>query len=234
MMLPRDPTARRQAYMSGPVTRRRNKLAPDPGVRRAILAAASKSVREQGVRGLSIAAVLDRAQLSTRAFYRHFESKDQLVAAVFLEMARVEMLRLRRKMAKAATSVEAVAAWIDGRLDLAFDGNIKSDLRHLSLEAQSQMFASPELIQPAYAEILEPLVEQLQRGLEHGVFQDIDPVTHAQSIQGVLWAGTERQWATGDCERADVRDRVIRFCLRGLGVAPETIAQIAARNAPAG
>ncbi len=219
--------------MNGPLTRRRNKLAPDPGVRRAILAAASKSVREQGVRGLSIAAVLDRAQLSTRAFYRHFKSKDELVAAVFLEMARVEMLRLRGKMAAAATPVDAVAAWIDGRLDLAFDEKIKSDLRHLSLEAQSEMFASPELVQPAYAQMLEPLIEQLLRGLEHGVFQDIDPVTDAQSIQGVVWAGTERQWATGDCERADVRERALRFCLRGLGVAPETISQISARNAPA-
>ena len=138
--------------MTRPRTRQRDKLAPDPGVRRAILAAASKSVREQGVRGLSIAAVLDRAQLSTRAFYRHFESKDQLVAAVFLEMARVEMRRLRRKMANAATAVDAVAAWIDGRLDLAFDENIKSDLRYLSSEAQSQIFASPDLVQPAYAD----------------------------------------------------------------------------------
>src|SRR5258708_5117216 len=130
--------------MTRPRTRQRDKLAPDPGVRCAILAAASKSVREQGVQGLSIAAVLDRAQLSTRAFYRHFESKDKLVAAVFLEMARVEMGRLRRKMASAATAIDAVAAWIDGRLDLAFDENIKSDLRNLSLEAQSQIFASPE------------------------------------------------------------------------------------------
>ena len=100
--------------MSGPPTRRRNKLAPDPDVRRAIVAAASKSVREQGVQGLSIAAVLDRAQLSTRAFYRHFESKDQLVAAVFLEMARTETRRLRRKMTSAVTAVDAVAAWIAG------------------------------------------------------------------------------------------------------------------------
>ena len=70
------------------------------------------------------------------------------------------------KWRRPPTAVEAVAAWIDGRLDLAFDENIKSDLRRLSLEAQSQMFASPELIQPAYAEMLEPLVEQLQRGLD--------------------------------------------------------------------
>jgi AcrR family transcriptional regulator len=214
--------------MSGPPTRRRNKLAPDPDVRRAIVAAASKSVREQGVQGLSIAAVLDRAQLSTRAFYRHFESKDQLVAAVFLEMARAETRRLRRKMTSAVTAVDAVAAWIDGRLDLAFDQSIKSDLRYLSLEAQSQIFASPELVQPAYAEMLTPLIEQLQCGLQHGVFHDIDPVTDAQSIQGVVWAGTERQWATGDCDRVDIRERTLRFCLRGLGVAPETITQLVA------
>jgi len=216
--------------MTRPATRRRNKLAPDPDVRVSILRAAAKSLREQGVRGLSISAVLERAQLSTRAFYRHFGSKDELVAAIFLEMARVEMLRLRRKMAGASTPVEAVAAWIDGRLDLAFDENIKSDLRHLSLEAQSQMFAAPDLIAPAYAQMLEPLIEQLQRGLQQRMFQDIDPVTAAQSVQGVVWASTERQWATGDCERADVRRHVLDFCLRGVGVAPETIAQLSAPN----
>jgi len=216
--------------MTRPTTRRRDKLAPDPDVRRTIVAAASKSVREQGVRGLSVSVVLDRAGLSTRAFYRHFDSKDQLVAAVFLEMARAEKRRLRRTMAEATTPVEAVAAWIDGRLDLAFDENIKSDLRRLSQEAQSQMFASPELVQPAYAEMLTPLIEQLERGLEHGEFHDIDPITDAQSIQGVVWACTERQWATGECERADVRERALRFCLRGLGVATETIHQTAYPN----
>jgi AcrR family transcriptional regulator len=213
--------------MTRPRTRQRNKLAPDPDVRRAIVAAASETVREQGVRGLSIAAVLDRAGLSTRAFYRHFESKDQLVAAVFLEMALVEKRRLRRKMAKTNNPVEAVGAWIDGRLDLAFDEKIKSDLRHLSLEAQSQMFASPDLIGPAYTEMLEPLIEQLRRGLSDGVFHNIDPVTDAQSIQGVVWTSTEQQWTSGVCQRAEVRERALRFCLRGLGVSPGPIAEIA-------
>jgi AcrR family transcriptional regulator len=219
--------------MSAPATRRRNKLAPDPDTRRAILEAASESLREQGVQGLSIAAVLQRAELSTRAFYRHFESKDELVSAVFLEMARTEKRRLRRRMAAAGGPVEAVAAWIDGRLDLAFSESIKSDLRHMSLEAQSQSFASPELIQPAYAEMLEPLIDQIQRGLEQGAFRDVDPMSGAQSIQGVVWASTERQWSAGDCERAEVRQRTVRFCLRGLGVAAATITRIAGNHAAA-
>ena len=216
--------------MTAPRTRRRSKLAPDPDVRRAIVAAASEALREQGVRGLSVAAVLDRAELSTRAFYRHFESKDQLVAAVFLEVAHAEKRRLQRKMATAGNPVEAVAAWIDGRLDLAFDENVKSDLRLLSLEAQSQMFAAPELVQPAFEEMLKPLIEQLNDGLRSAAFHDIDPVTEAQSIQGVVWASTERQWAAANYERGEVRRRALRFCLRGLGVKPDIIAEIAARD----
>lgn len=216
--------------MTRPLTRRRNKLAPDPDVRRAIMVAASEIIGELGVQGLSIAAVLDGSELSTRAFYRHFESKDQLVSEIFLEMARTEKRRLKRKMAKAINPVEAVVAWIDGRLDLAFDESTKSDLRGSSLEAQSQMFASPRLIQPAYAEVLKPLVEQLHRGLVDGAFHNIDPVTDGQSIQGVVWTSTERQWATGDYQRAEVRQRTLRFCLRGLGVAPETIARLVTRH----
>jgi AcrR family transcriptional regulator len=202
--------------VSAPRTRRRDKLGPDPTVRREILAAASTALREKGVRGLSVTTVLERANLSTRAFYRHFDSKEELVAAVFLETARVEKRRLRRRMATATTEIEAVTAWIDGRLDLAFDDSIGSDLRRLSLEAQSQ---SPGLVQPAYAETLKPLTDALERGLRDGVFHHIDPVTDAQFIHGVVWAGINQQWATGDCDRSDLRERILCFCLRGLGVA---------------
>jgi AcrR family transcriptional regulator len=209
-----------------PRARRRDKRSPDPAVRREIVAAATKTLREHGVRGLSIAAVLDGAAVGTRAFYRHFGSKDELVAALFLEMARVEERRLRRRMAAATNEIGAVAAWIDGRLDLAFDDNIKSDLRRVSLEAQSQMFAYPDLVQPAYEQLLKPLGAALRRGLRDGVFHHIDPVTDAQAIHAVVWAGIERQWRTGDCDRADVRERVLRFCLGGLGVTAEAIAQV--------
>jgi AcrR family transcriptional regulator len=210
---------------SAPRTRRRDKLGPDPAVRREILAAASTTLREHGVRGFSIAAVLDCAKLSTRAFYRHFDSKDELLAAVFLEAARTERRRLQRRMSAAATEIEAVAAWIDGRLDLAFDDNVKSDLRRLSMEAQSQTFASPSLVQPAYAEMLKPLSEVLQRGLQSGVFDHIDPVADAEFIHGVVWAAIDRQWRTGHSDRACVRDRAMAFCLRALGAASGLAAQ---------
>jgi AcrR family transcriptional regulator len=207
------------------VGRGRPKLDPDPQVRAAILSAAVAIVREEGVRALGISQVLARSQLSTRAFYRHFGSKDQLVTALFLEMAHLEMQRLERGMA-GDDPVRAVSAWIDGRLDLAFDPRIQSDLRALSLEAQSQMFAAPELVAPAYAEMLAPLVEQIERGARLGQFEVADAAAEALSIQGVVWANVERQWATGSCDRGEIRNRVQRFCLRGLGVADPVIDNI--------
>ena len=63
-------------------------------MRREILVAAATTLREQGVRGFSISAVLERVALSTRAFYRHFGSKEELVAAIFLEASHVEKRRL--------------------------------------------------------------------------------------------------------------------------------------------
>jgi AcrR family transcriptional regulator len=212
--------------------RRRRKLEPDPELRVAIVAAASKVVRQEGVQGLSIERVLRRAELGTRAFYRHFESKDQLVAAVFLDMARAETVRIRHRMSDAHHPVDAVAAWIDARLDLAFDDDIRSDLRQLSLEAQSQTFASSGLISAAYREFLTPLVEQLERGVELGCFTDVEPEAGAMSIHGALWASVEQQWSTGTCVREDVRRRVLRFCLGGLGVGSEAITKALSGDAP--
>lgn len=197
-------------------TRNRKKLDPDPAVRGALLTAALHVIGERGVRELTVAEVLSRAKLGTRAFYRHFTSKDELVAAAFLEKSRVEARRLRRRMDSCDGPIDTVVAWIDSRLDLAFDDKIRSDQQALSREAQSAMFAAPEIVNEAYGELLTPLIEQLEGGRRDGVFPGIDPATTAHSIQGAVWACVERQWATPTGDRAEVRARLARFCVQGL------------------
>lgn len=201
----------------------RRKVAPDPQVGAALISAATEIVRVEGVQALSVAQVLGITNLSTRAFYRHFDSKDQLIAAVFLEMAHAEVARLEKRMSDARDPVRAVVAWIDGRLDIAFDQQVRSDLRHMSVEAQAQMLAAPELVAPAYREMLRPLVEQLTRGKDLGIFARIDPDSEALSVHGVVWANVERHWATAARDPHEVRDRVQRFCMGGLGLTPEQI-----------
>lgn len=214
------------------IHRGRPKLEPDPEVRAAILESAFSIVHEVGIGGLGVSRVLARTQLSTRAFYRHFDSKDKLVTAMFAEAARLEAARLRKRMAD-KDPVRAVAAWIEGRLDLAFDEQIESDFRQLSTEARSQVFTSPESLEPAYAEILRPLVDQISCGKRLGLFAAGHPAEEAMSIHGVVWANVERQWATGTCDLIKVRKQVLRFCLRGLGAAADVIDEIISDKEPA-
>jgi len=207
------------------VHRGRPKVEPDPQVRAAIIEASLAIVQEEGIDPFRVSHVLDRMQLSTRAFYRHFDSKDKLVTAMFAETARVETARLKQRMAD-QNPVRAVVAWIEGRLDLAFDQQVKSDSRQVSIAAHTQAFTSPELVLPAYGEILRPLIDQIIRGKRLGLFVAGHPFEEAMSIHGVVWANIERQWATGTCDLSVVRKHVLRFCLRGLGVAADVIDKV--------
>ncbi|GAA0794556.1 TetR/AcrR family transcriptional regulator [Marinobacterium sediminicola] len=53
--------------------------------RRKILDAAARRLREEGLDGAGIAAVMDDAGLTHGAFYSHFKNKDELARAAFVE-----------------------------------------------------------------------------------------------------------------------------------------------------
>ena len=57
----------------------RKKVEPDPQVGAAFVAAATEVIRAEGIQALSVAQLLGMTNLSTRAFYRHFDSKDHLL-----------------------------------------------------------------------------------------------------------------------------------------------------------
>ena len=123
--------------------------------------------------------------------------------------------------------VRAVVAWIDGRLDLAFNDEIKSDLRQMSLEAQSQMFAAPEVIGAAYAEILTSAgrAAGTGRGARAASPTSIPPRMRCRfrACCGPASKGNGQAAIAiaSTCARA-----VLQFCLRGLGVAPASIARV--------
>ncbi|HLL24811.1 MAG TPA: helix-turn-helix domain-containing protein, partial [Kofleriaceae bacterium] len=56
-------------------------------LRTALIAAALKELGREGLTGLSLRGVARRAGVSAPAVYRHFESKDDLLAAVASECA---------------------------------------------------------------------------------------------------------------------------------------------------
>ena len=88
---------------------------------RILLDAALVVMERNGYTDAAVADILREAELSTRSFYRHFESKDQLLCALFRREADAAAARLRAKVEAAANPREALDAWIDEILSFGHD-----------------------------------------------------------------------------------------------------------------
>jgi AcrR family transcriptional regulator len=133
---------------------------------------------------VSIQDILDSAGLSTRAFYRHFASKNDL----FLAMYRNDNERLARALSEATTAEpdawQALRSWVDISLSVAFESD---RLRH------SRVLSSAE-VQHAEGykrEILDgkdrcraSLESLLLRGGLDGTFQTVQAREDAYVIFG--------------------------------------------------
>ena len=133
-----------------------------------LVQAARHVLERRGGDGFTVHEVLSEAGLGTRAFYRHFSSKEALVLAVFAEGAERERARLEARMAGAGSPTEAVTAWIESRLELAFDEEVADSMRVLSLEAQLAVDQAPEQLAAAFDCMSAPLVRQLAQGRQDG------------------------------------------------------------------
>ena len=80
---------------------------------RLLLDAALVVMERNGYADAAVADILREANLSTRSFYRHFESKDQLLCALCRREAEGALLRLEAKVGAAGNPQAALDAWID-------------------------------------------------------------------------------------------------------------------------
>ena len=80
---------------------------------RLLLDAALAVMERNGYADAAVADILREADLSTRSFYRHFESKDQLLCALYRREAEAAAVRLTAKVEAAPSPRAALDAWID-------------------------------------------------------------------------------------------------------------------------
>ena len=175
-------------------------------------------LRERGAAGLTVAEVLARAGRSTRAFYRHFESKDELLLAIFERDAQASVTGLRDHIAAAGTPREAFAAWVDATLRLAYDEPRARRTRVLAAEGKRLQAEHPSEFGAILDAQLQPLVETLQRGRADGTFPRTDPQRDAATVHASVWTLVEDQLhghATMTIDEANAH--ALRFCLPALG-----------------
>ena len=172
---------------------------------------------------IPVAAILQRAGVSTRAFYRHFESKDEL----FLAMLRQESDALADRLDRIADDapgapVDQLKAWIEEMFGLTRDPHI---LMHVVVLDSDEVRAAKgyrEARERTHAHRERSLVEILRRGRHDGTFPLADPENDAIAISAVVSREMTVLGTVEGCEVQRARGRVLYFALRALGAVGAT------------
>jgi AcrR family transcriptional regulator len=179
---------------------------------RALVEAGLAVLRRNGAAGLTVADVLAEAGLSTRAFYRHFVSKDELVLAIYEDEAERMHARLREQLARASSPRAALEMWVDETLALAFDAGRARRTTVLAREGARLQADFPTEFAGIVAGAVAPLAEVL------AAFPAANPERDAWSIHAVTWDLVQQKLHGRPITRDEAKQHVLRFCLPALGL----------------
>jgi AcrR family transcriptional regulator len=182
---------------------------------RILLDAALAVMQRNGFADAAVADILREADLSTRSFYRHFESKDQLLCALCRREAEAAAARLSARVGAAGNPLSALHAWIDGILSLGQHRATAARLEVLGSAGAMRADGYVAETRHASALLMAPLEALLADGRAAGTFPLNDPAADAGLIWSVVW-GAAGLSPSGP-EPAS-RDEVRSFCERALGV----------------
>src|SRR5246127_4300315 len=146
---------------------------------RLLFEAALAVMQRNGYTDAAVADILAEAGMSTRSFYRHFQSKDQLLCALYRHEAEQVAERLTARVSRAASPLAALDSWIEEIMSLGY---------HRGKAARVAVLGYPDESARAMKLLVAPLLTVLADGLRDGTFPLADPASDAPLVQSVVWA----------------------------------------------
>ncbi|WP_233526163.1 TetR/AcrR family transcriptional regulator [Actinomadura spongiicola] len=191
-----------------------------PAERARIVDAAYRCLAEARGASVSITDILTAAGLSTRAFYRHFESKDALLLAMFRRDSTRVMTELRELAASAASPAEALTALIAGMLAITAEERRGRVLALASADtARARGYAGERGRVTAEQETI--IAEILAAGRADGSFPWTDPGPDARFVRAALGQAFDDQMAgMARAGATETAAQITAFALRALGARP--------------
>jgi AcrR family transcriptional regulator len=182
-----------------------------------ILDAAREILAADGVGGLTVEGVAERAGVAKTTIYRRYRSKQELALAVLLEMVH---------------EITAVADMADTRAELvAFLGNAVRILGTTLMGPvmkglTSSLATDPKLVEPFRQGVVATRIRELGRVLERGVERgDVRPGVDHALVHDLLFGPVYyRLLLSGGAMDDDLAARVVDAILPGLAVGPAAVA----------
>jgi AcrR family transcriptional regulator len=169
---------------------------------------------------IPIAAILHRAGVSTRAFYRHFESKDEL----FLAMLRQESDALAKRLDQIVeqtpgSPIDQLKAWIGEMFGVIYDDQVRMHLTVIDSDEVRAAKGYRDLRERLHADRERSLVEILRRGRDDGSFPMANPEQDAIAISAFVTRAMSTQAPDDERQVQRAQARVLDFALRAVGAA---------------
>lgn len=196
-------------------------MPPDPTERTRIMDAADRLLAKDPQHPLSVTEVLSAAGLSTRAFYRHFESKDALLVALFRRDSERLLAQLEASVRAAPNPRSALVSWIEGYLGVVANPR----RRRRVLVFSSETVAAARGIAAERHRNHEMQVEALTRiiaaGRADGSFPRAVLPADARAIRAILTdALLEQISGAAKVTPKQAATEIADFVLRALGACP--------------
>jgi AcrR family transcriptional regulator len=193
---------------------------PEPATERdRIIDAAYRCLQETDGATVSVADILGVAGLGTRAFYRHFGSKDDLVLAMFRRDSERVIAELESAAAAAASPAEALRGYVSGMMRLVSDRRrMRRVLVMTSDEARRARGYGAEL-RRSQAVQEATVARILAQGRDDGTFPLVrDARADARSIRAAVGQAFDEQVTGMAPVTADeAAEEVADFVLRAIG-----------------
>jgi AcrR family transcriptional regulator len=188
----------------------------DDRTRAAILAAARDVVRESGLTGAAIAAVAARAGVAVGTVYRHFASRDDLIAQIVRETCSHELAAV----AAVAGSDRPPADRLIEAIELFATRALASGRLAYSMIAEPTIEAAEALRLVIRAELAGLFASIVADGVSTGAFARQDPETSGTALVGavseILIRPLARVRLTA-IERAALLEHLTQFTMRAVG-----------------
>jgi AcrR family transcriptional regulator len=183
-----------------------------------IIEAAYSCLYEPHSGPIPVAAILQRAGVSTRAFYRHFESKDELFLAMLRQESDALAGRLDRILDEApGAPADQLKAWIGHMFGWMHDAEMRMHLTVIDSDEVRVAKGYRETREQAHADRERSLVEILRHGRDDGSFPLADPELDAAAISTVVSRVMSEQSPRDEERLQQSLDWLLGFALRALG-----------------
>lgn len=186
--------------------------------RRRLLVAAKQVLERSGWWGFKVEGVLRQASLSTRSFYRHFEKKSDLLAALMESELGGAAVKLRR-VCVAGTPAERIDNYMAGLLDMAYEAELARPSSLFAAHWREMLPEYGDAIDRSVGKMMQPLIDAILDGVREGTLSSDDPEADAWAIFSLIASVTADQAASGgNVPRAELERYTVSFVHRAMGI----------------